>query len=49
MGRVFRCRDLMTNHEFVVKSVNAHPLMHTEKQDAVVREIQNWMKTYRFT
>lgn len=47
MGRVFKCRDLMTGDEIVVKGVKESSFLHPEKQDEAVREIRNWMKLPR--
>lgn len=47
IGRVYKCLDMTVNREMVLKSIDADPFLQPEKQDELIREIQNWMRLPR--
>ncbi len=47
IGRVYKCLDMTANREMVLKSIDADPFLQPEKQDELIREIQNWMRLPR--
>lgn len=47
LGRVYKCNDITTGKDNVVKSIHAGAFTSPEEFDALAKEIQNWMKLPR--